>query len=157
MPDDREVDVRPLVDPDEFGKQRAQRQVTEAITTAIEGEEIVWLTDGEGGRRLGAIVPAVVAENFVAMVERETGILAREVRAVRGGAWEEAPDCKLHGIGTHEANAIIARPPQLDLPHAHWCGDLQAGHRAFMDALASNERIGRARAHGADGDASLRQ
>lgn len=154
--DDQAVDIRPLVE-DGFGKEQALRQIREAITKAVTDEEIVWLTDGDGGRRVGALVPAEVAESFVAMMERELTDLSGLVRHIRRGGWEEAPDCKLHGIGTHEANAIIARPPQLDLPHAHWCGDLQAGHRAFMDVLASNERIGRARAHGANGDASLRQ
>lgn len=154
MPDDLEIDIRPLVKADEFGKQLATRQVVQGVIKAIEDEEIVWLTDSERGRRVAAIVPAEVAENFVTMVEQELSALAL-TRKLQGGSWEEAPDCKLHGIGTHEANAIIARP-QPNLPHAHWCGNLQAGHRAFMDALASNERVTATRHHGADPDAALR-
>lgn len=145
--DDQSVDVRPLVESG-FGKERALRQIREAITKAVTDEEIVWLTDGEGGRRVGALVPAEVAESFVAMMERELTDLSGLVRHIRGGGWEEAPDCNLMGIGAHEANAVIARP-QLGLPHAHWCGDLQSGHRAFLDALASNERVTAARVHNA--------
>lgn len=152
--DDQAVDVRPLVG-DGFGKEQALRQIREAITKAVTDEEIVWLTDGDGGRRVGALVPAEVAESFVAMMERELTDLSGLVRHIRGGGWEEAPDCKLVGIGAHEANAVIARP-HAGLPHAHWCGDLQAGHRAFMNVLASNERVTAARHRGADPDAALR-
>lgn len=152
--DDQAVDVRPLVE-DSFGKERALRQIREAITKAVTDEEIVWLTDGDGGRRVGALVPAEVAESFVAMMERELTDLSGLVRQIRGGSWEEAPDCKLAGIGAHEANAVIARPTAL-LPHAHWCGNLKAGHSAFMDVLRSSERVTAARHRGADPDAALR-
>lgn len=128
--DDHEIDVRPLV-ADEFGKEQAARLVKEAIREAVEGEEIFWLTNGEGGERVGAIVPAEVANAFVAM--------APGARRLAGGQWEEAPDCRLSGVGSHEANGIIVRPV-LSLPHAHWCGDLQQGDRAFLDALASERR-----------------
>jgi hypothetical protein len=62
MSETSELDVGPLLHADRFGKAAALLGLANAIDLASEQNQITWLTDGERGKRIAAIVPADDAE-----------------------------------------------------------------------------------------------
>ena len=105
-----------------------------ALDAAQEQNQVTWVL--YNGRRIAAVVPVEVAE---AAEEAARDQLQDNAAGASEGAWVEAPDCRLLGHAQHDLNAIIERPDP-DKPHAHWCGDLRAGHHAFMQVSAGLRR-----------------
>lgn len=144
MSEEREIDLDSARQGYE-GVNDEREMLHDAIDAASDQDQITYVR--WDGKRICAIVPVEVAETFTKKIEEVMDALSKRMN----GSWEEAPDCKLVGPAMHEVNAIIFRP-RADLPHAHWAGSLQAGHRAFLDTLASNERLSSLRARGYPGE-----
>jgi len=112
------------------GLEEERARLWKAIEAAEERGEITYLT--HQGKRFAAVVPVEVAE---VAEEAARDQLQEAAAGAHEGSWVEAPDCPYLGHAQHTLNAVIERPDSGQ-PHAHWCGDLQAGHRAFMEISA---------------------